>query len=84
VSPDPLDHHALNWDGCLGVGDEGCVDESCYYCHSPLRPPNLRRCAQNIAIAAALCRAWELGRVYGSDPRMTGPEEWKPGCGEYP
>lgn len=67
-----LDYHAMNWDGCFGCGDEGCVDEDCYYCHSPLRPPNLRRLAQNLATAAGLCKAWELGQ---------GPKGWKPGCG---
>lgn len=77
-----LDVHAIYWDGCPGCGDEGCVNEDCYYCHSLLRPPNLLRLAQNLVTAAGLCKSWELGRYYGSDPRMDGPEEWKPGCGE--
>jgi len=53
----------------------GCFNPNCYACHSPLRPANLRLLAQNLATAATLCRAWQLGDV------MDGPSKWAPGCG---
>ena len=49
----------------------GCTDDDCYRCYSPLRPENLRSLAKNIAAAAMLCRAWNL--------RDQQPN-WRPGC----
>ena len=49
----------------------GCTDDDCYRCYSPLRPENLRSLARNIAAAAMLCRAWNL--------RDQQPD-WRPGC----
>jgi hypothetical protein len=67
---------------CGFVGDEGCIDPTCWQCHSPVGPTNLRALAKNLAIAAMLCRAWQLGWTVGSDPRMDdGAPEWRPGCG---
>jgi hypothetical protein len=72
----------LDLTSCDFVGDSGCCDPDCWQCHSPLRPENLRRLAENLATAAILCRAWQLGWVAGSDPRMDdGSPEWRPGCG---
>jgi hypothetical protein len=56
---------------CHAVGDAGCCDPDCWYCHSPIGPENLRRLADNLATAAALCRAWQLRDL---DPA------WRPGC----
>ena len=49
----------------------GCTDDDCYRCYSPLRPENLRSLAKNIAAAAMLCRSWNL--------RDQQPD-WRPGC----
>ena len=49
----------------------GCTDDDCYRCYSPLRPENLRSLAKNIAAAAMLCRSWNL--------RDQQPG-WRPGC----
>ena len=49
----------------------GCTDDDCYRCYSPLRPENLRSLARNIAAAAMLCRSWNL--------RDQQPD-WRPGC----
>ena len=49
----------------------GCTDDDCYRCYSPLRPENLRTLAKNIAAAAMLCRSWNL--------RDQQPD-WRPGC----
>jgi hypothetical protein len=56
---------------CDFVGDSGCSDPACWRCHSPLRPDNLRRLAQNLATAGQLMRAWQL---CSEDPA------WYPGC----
>lgn len=55
---------------CDGCGDSGCCDPDCWYCHSPLRPENLRTLADNLATAAQLDRSWRLRDV---DPA------WYPG-----
>ena len=56
----------------LLTNDDGvCSDPDCWRCYSPLRPENLRRLAGNLAIGAALCRAWQHR---GDDPT------WRPGC----
>lgn len=66
---------------CDFCGDLGCCDPDCYRCHSLLSPEGLRTLAKNLTTAAALCRSWQLGYVYGSDPRMNdGAPEWVPGC----
>jgi hypothetical protein len=74
----------LELTSCDFVGDYGCNDPTCWQCHSPVGPANLRSLAKNLAIAAMLCRAWQLGWVAGSDPRMGGDPEWRPGCGSPP
>ena len=61
----------LDLSSCDFVGDYGCCDLDCWRCHSPLRPENLRTLAENIAMAAMLCRAW--GKR-DEDP------SWRPGC----
>ena len=67
---------------CDFVGDSGCSDPTCWQCHSPVGPAALRCFAKNIAIAAVLCRAFQLGFTAGSDPRMSDDApEWCPGCG---
>ena len=56
----------------LLADDDGvCSDPDCWRCHSPLCPENLRTLAKNIAIAAQLCRSWQL--------RDDQPG-WRPGC----
>lgn len=65
----------LDLTSCDFVGDSGCVDPDCWQCHSPLGPENLRTLAGNLATAALLCWAWQLGNVCPT---------WKPGCGESP
>jgi hypothetical protein len=62
---------ALNITSCDFCPD-GCVDLDCYRCYSPLNPDGLRRLAANLATAAALCQAWQLGRIAG----------WIPGGGQ--
>lgn len=57
------------------VGDSGCTDPTCWTCHSPLRPENLRTLADNLATAAMLFFAWQLRAVC---------PEWQPGCGDRP
>lgn len=57
------------------VGDEGCCEPDCWWCHSPLGPENLRRLAENLATAALLCCAWQLGDLCPT---------WEPGCGKLP
>jgi hypothetical protein len=75
-------------------GDDLCGDLDCYYCRSPLRPANLRTLARNLATAAALCRAWQLGAGWADDlhaildpltfdrhPMFDHDRAWRPGCG---
>jgi hypothetical protein len=56
---------------CDFVGDLGCSDLDCWYCHSPVGPENLRALARHLATAAMLCRAWRLASTESA---------WFPGC----
>lgn len=57
---------------CDGCGDQGCCDPTCWYCHSPMGPENLRLLAQNLGTAGFLCTAWQNAKRSPS---------WEPGCG---
>ena len=60
----------LDLTSCDFCGD-GCCDEDCYRCYSPLRPENLRTLAKNLSAAAMLCRAWNMHDAVPT---------WRPGC----
>ena len=57
---------------CDFVGDSGCCNPDCWQCHSGIGPENLRTLAKNLVAAAALCRAWQIGRLSTSLPRLNG------------
>lgn len=64
---------------------EGCSDTECPYCYGGLRelPERLVTLAHNLAIAAGLCAAFEMGRDAGPGkyvPFVTC--WWRPGCGK--
>lgn len=92
---DPRDHRLTEVDfemirdldltSCDFVGDSGCCDPDCWRCHSLLCPENLRTLANNLAIAAVLCRAHLLGFDEGMDAAGVGEGylstcPWTPGC----
>jgi hypothetical protein len=74
-----MDLDLTSCDFCEG----GCDHPNCYRCHSSFRPENLRTLAQNLAAAAALCRAWQLGRGLSANSTQLWVRvpKWSPGCG---
>ena len=69
---------------CDTTGDDGCCDEECWYCHAPLNPSALRTLAANLAVAGALCDAFDDGEMYGMRYMRSDREarqQWRPGCG---
>jgi hypothetical protein len=77
VKEEQLDLDLSYLTSCDFVGDSGCSDPDCWQCHSGIGPQNLRTLAQNLAAAAARCRAWQRGRAVAPFAAW----EWGPGCG---
>jgi hypothetical protein len=46
----------------------------------PARVRRLSTLAHNLAVAAGLCRAWDLGAMYERNENYCSPLAWSPGC----